>query len=216
MRRKSLGLLLIGLFTLTFAAPGTSQASENERYDFTVYLDDKHVGSHSFEIIDDGNVTRVSSNAQFKVTILRIPVYRYEHNNAEQWSDNCLTGFDANTNANGDRIEVSGEITVDGFTVDHGNAAVNLPDCIMSFAYWNPDFLNESRLLNPQTGEYVDVDVEVVGTEMLEVRGESVDSTRFRLTAYEVDVTLWYSSDDEWLALESVAKGGRIIRYELS
>jgi hypothetical protein len=51
---------------------------------------------------------------------------------------------------------------------------------------------------------------------MLEVRGQPVDATRFRLTAYEVDVTLWYSSDNEWLALESVAKGGHIIRYELS
>jgi hypothetical protein len=29
-------------------------------------------------------------------------------------------------------------------------------------------------------------------------------------------LTLWYSPDDEWLALESVAEGGHIIRYELS
>ena len=216
MRRKSFGLLLIGLFTLTFVAPNPVRASENGRYDFTVYLNDKHVGRHSFEVIDDGKVTRVQSNAKFKYTILRIPAYRYEHSNAEQWSDNCLTGFDAKTNANGDRIEVSGEKTADGFTVDHGDAAVQLPECVMSFAYWNPDFLNESQLLNPQTGEYVDVDVEMVGTEMLEVRGQPVDATRFRLTAYEVDVTLWYSSDNEWLALESVAKGGHIIRYELS
>jgi hypothetical protein len=216
MRRKSLGLLLIGLFTLTFVTPGTAPASENGRYDFTVYLNDKNVGSHSFEVIDDGNVTRVQSDARFKYTILRIPAYRYEHSNAERWSGNCLTGFDAQTNANGDRIEVSGEKTADGFTVNNGDAAVRLPECVMSFAYWNPDFLNESQLLNPQTGEYVDVNVEVVGTEMLEVRGQPVDATRFRLTAYEVDVTLWYSSDNEWLALESVAKGGHIIRYELS
>jgi hypothetical protein len=31
-----------------------------------------------------------------------------------------------------------------------------------------------------------------------------------------MDITLWYSESAEWLALESVAKGGRIIRYELS
>ena len=216
MRRKSLGLLLIGLFTLTFVAPGAAWASGNGRYDFTVYLNDKNVGRHSFEVIDDGDVTRVHSDAQFKYTILRIPAYRYEHSNAEQWSGNCLIGFDARTNANGDRIEVSGEKTAGGFTVNNGDAAVELPECVMSFAYWNPDFLNESQLLNPQTGEYVDVNVEVVGTEMLEVRGQPVDATRFRLTAYEVDVTLWYSSDNEWLALESVAKGGHIIRYELS
>ena len=55
-----------------------------------------------------------------------------------------------------------------------------------------------------------------IGNEVLEVRGQAVEATRFKLTAYEIDLTLWYSSDDEWLALESVAKGGHIIRYELS
>ncbi|MDH3467338.1 MAG: hypothetical protein OES26_15755 [Gammaproteobacteria bacterium] len=86
----------------------------------------------------------------------------------------------------------------------------------MTFAYWNADFLDESQLLNPQTGEYVDVRVEEVGDEMLEVRGQAVAATRFKLTAYQVDLTLWYSPDNEWLALESVAKGGHTIRYELS
>jgi hypothetical protein len=93
---------------------------------------------------------------------------------------------------------------------------VELPECVMTFAYWNSDFLDQSRLLNPQTGEYVDVRVEKVGNETLEVRGQSVAATRFKLTAYEVDLTLWYSQDNEWLALESIAKGGHIIRYELS
>ncbi len=58
--------------------------------------------------------------------------------------------------------------------------------------------------------------VERVGEEILEVRGEAVEATRFRLRAYEVDLTLWYSSNDEWLKLESVAKTGHVIRYELT
>jgi hypothetical protein len=33
---------------------------------------------------------------------------------------------------------------------------------------------------------------------------------------FDVYLTLWYSPDDEWLALESVAKGGHILRYGLS
>lgn len=86
----------------------------------------------------------------------------------------------------------------------------------MTFAYWNPEFLEQPQLLNPQTGEFVDIRVEEVGNELLEIRGQTVAATRFSLKAREVDLTLWYSSDDEWLALESVAKGGHIIRYELS
>ena len=214
MKRKSLGLVMLGLFALTFATPGESR--EKSRWDFTVYLDQKKIGSHSFEVTNVSGMTEVLSEARFKYTILLIPAYRYEHTAAERWSNNCLVGLDARTNANGDRIEVSGERTGGSFTVLTDEQPAYLPECVMSFAYWNPDFLDQPRLLNPQTGEYVAVQVEEAGTDVLQVRGESVPARRFRLTAYEVDLTLWYSEDNEWLGLESVAEGGRIIRYELS
>jgi len=209
---------MIGLFTLTLAAPAPAQESEDAvaRWDFDVYLNDKRVGKHLFEVTDVGSIRQVQSEANFKYKILFIPAYRYEHSAAERWSDNCLVEFDARTNANGKHIEVSGEQTGDAFRVDSGHSPVELPECVMTFAYWNPDFLLQPRLLNPQTGEYVDVRVEELGNEVLEVRGQSVTATRFKLTAYEVDLTLWYSTDDQWLALESIAKGGHIIRYELS
>ena len=214
MRRKALGLLMIGLFALTFAVPG--KAGQSERWDFNVYLNDKKIGTHLFEVTDSDGVTRVESEANFKYTILMIPAYRYEHKNTEKWSGNCLMHFDAETNANGDRIEVSGQQAGGSFTVKTDDLPVELPECVMTFAYWNPDFLQQPRLLNPQTGEYVDVQVEEVGQDTLEVRGEPVAATRFRLTAYDTDLTLWYSNDDKWLRLESVAEGGRIIRYELT
>jgi len=173
MRRKSLGILMIALLALTMASPGNAReaAADSERYDFTVYLNDKKVGKHSFEVYDDGDVTRVMSEAKFKYTIMLIPAYRYEHINAERWNDNCLMGFEAQTNANGDRIEVSGQRSGSAFLVDNGDDKVELPDCVMSFAYWNPDFLQQARLLNPQTGEYVNVSVEQVGEELLDQRG---------------------------------------------
>jgi hypothetical protein len=209
---------MLSLFIATLATP-TPAAERNSsvaRWDFDIYLNDKKVGQHFYEITDVNGVTRVQSEAKFKYTILLIPAYRYEHSNAERWADNCLVGFDAKTNANGERTEVSGQQYGTGFIVRNGETPVELPECIMSFAYWNPEFLDQPRLLNPQTGEYVDVRVEKVGNETLMVRGERVAATRFKLTAYEVDLTLWYSPDDEWLALESIAKGGHVIRYELS
>ncbi|MDJ0907029.1 MAG: DUF6134 family protein [Woeseiaceae bacterium] len=214
MKRKSLGLVMLGLFALTFTAP--SESREKSRWEFNVYLDQKRIGSHSFEVTSVSGVTEVVSEARFKYTILLIPAYRYEHTAAERWSNNCLVGLDANTNANGDRIQVSGERTGGSFTVLTDEQPAYLPECVMSFAYWNPEFLDQPRLLNPQTGEYVAVQVEEAGSDVLQIRGESVSARRYRLTAYEVDLTLWYSEDDEWLGLESVAEGGRIIRYELS
>ena len=218
MRRRYLGLLLMGLYVMTFAspAPAKERVGAVAQWDFDVYLNDRKVGKHLFRVSESAGIKQVQSEAKFKYTILLIPAYRYEHSAAERWSDECLVEIDARTNANGERIEISGARTGTGFRVTSDNYPVDLPECVMTFAYWNPTFLEQSRLLNPQTGEFVDVTVEKLGKEILEVRGQAVDATRFRLTAYEIDMTLWYSPDNEWLALESVAQGGHIIRYELS
>jgi hypothetical protein len=218
MKHRFVGLVMIGLFGLALMSPAPALERDNEvaNWDFDVYLDDKKVGKHYFTVSEAGGMRRVQSEANFDVRFLFISAYQYEHSAAERWTGDCLVELAASTNANGKRFQVSGEQTSAGFLVEKGDSPVRLPECVMTFAYWNPDFLDQPRLLNPQTGEYVDVNVEEVGSELLEVRGQPVAATRFRLTAREVDVTLWYSSDDEWLALESVAKGGRVIRYELS
>ena len=39
---------------------------------------------------------------------------------------------------------------------------------------------------------------------------------RYNHAAPKIDQTFWYSADKEWLALESIAKGGHVVRYELS
>ena len=218
MIRRIISMVMIVMFSLALISGAPAQEREMEvvNWDFDVYLNDKKVGKHSFTVSEADGMKRVQSDANFNVKFLFMSAYRYEHSAAERWSENCLVEFDASTNANGDRIQVSGEQTGSGFLVDNGDGRIELPECVMTFAYWNPDFLEQPQLLNPQTGEYVDVRVEEVGSEQLDVRGQQIAATRFSLSASDVDLTLWYSSDDEWLALESVAEGGQIIRYELS
>ena len=193
----------------------TSQVCADE-WNFDVYLDEKKVGTHLFEVMDADDQRYVQSTANFDVKILFFSAYSYEHTNIESWADNCLLTFDANTNVNGKPTAVSGATGRHGFIVERASGDELLPDCVMSFAYWNPAFLKEERLLNPQTGDFLDVEIESMGTEYLEVRGEQVVAERYKITAQGIDLMVWYSSNDEWLALESFVKKGRIIRYELS
>jgi hypothetical protein len=85
----------------------------------------------------------------------------------------------------------------------------------MSFAYWNPSFLEQQKLLNPQSGEYLDVTVEELGQQQIQARGELTPARLYSVEARGMELKVWYSIDNEWLALESLAKGGRTIRYEL-
>lgn len=215
MRQRLIPLLMIGL-SLAAPVPADERTGANARWDFDVYLDDKKVGKHYFEVSEVDGLRRVVSKADFKYKVLFISAYRYQHTSSERWADNCLLAFDANTNANGKRIRASGEKNGARFEVTGADGAMELPECVMTFAYWNPAFLEQQRLLNAQSGEYLDVTVEELAPEILEVRGEAVTAARYKLTAKKLILTLWYSDEDEWLALESVAKGGRVIRYELS
>jgi hypothetical protein len=71
-------------------------------------------------------------------------------------------------------------------------------------------------LLNSQTGELLPIRVISVGEEILEVKGQKVPALRYHLVAKEMELDIWYSTDQQWLALESTVKGGRKLRYELT
>ncbi len=185
-------------------------------WDFSVLLDGSEIGYHRFELVQDGDQRRLTSEASFDVRFLFINAFRYRHENTELWSGDCLESIDARTQANRKKLAIRGALQDDRFVVDDGNAENALEACVMTFAYWNPEFLQQSRLLNPQSGEYLDVEIERVGEQPIVVRGEEIAASVYRVSAEKMELTLWYSPDDEWLALESVAKGGRIIRYELT
>ena len=193
-----------------------SATSETRSWDFRVLLDGDKIGYHRFELENDGELRRLTSEAKFDVRFLFINAFRYRHQNTEIWADGCLQSIDARTQSNGKKLSVLGERDSDGFLIDDGSQVNTLDDCVMTFAYWNPEFLRQQRLLNPQSGEYLDVIVEEVGSEPITVRGEQVPASVYRVTANKMELKLWYSPNDEWLALESIARGGRVIRYELT
>lgn len=199
------------------AAFATDTKPSESSWTFNVFLDDSQIGYHEFRLIErpDGE-RRVEAEARFDVKFLFISAFRYRHEIQETWSGNCLTEVQARTNSNGRKTEVEGTLTDAGFLLDAGEVERRLGDCVMTFAYWNPEFLKADRLLNPQTGEFLDVEVEALETDRIVVDGKEFTADCYLVTARQMDVRVCYSAEDNrWLALESPTKGGRTLRYEL-
>lgn len=209
---------ILAVFAISILSVSVSVAAgtADKTLMFNVYLDGKKIGYHRYEIDGPESSADVRSEASFEVKFLFVTAFSYLHTAQEDWAGGCLAGITARTNSNGEKLEVTGERQGDAFVVETRDGEAELPECVKSFAYWNPGFLKEPRLLNPQTGEYLDVDVQELGDDIVRLDGRDIPAKSVRLTAREMDITLWYSEDAEWLALESVAKGGRILRYELS
>lgn len=194
-----------------------AQAQARQDFSFRVMLDDRDIGFHRFEVKQSDGRETVDIEANFEITFFAIPFYRYGHSNQEVWRNGCLESIRSQTDDNGDSFKVEGRRVQGGFNVMTQSEAYNLDgSCVMTFAYWNMDMLEQSALLNAQTGEYLPIQVEYAGEETLVLDGESVRASRHQLRnpAQEIDITVWYETKSRrWLSLESRVGGDRVIRY---
>jgi Family of unknown function (DUF6134) len=210
MKTKHSALCLALLLT----AASQSMAAVRD-WEFRVFLDDKPIGHHRFSLRELGAERELTSEARFNVKLWFINAYRYTHDASERWRDNCLEAVVARTVDGGKRSELVAIRESGGLAIASPRGREVFEGCVMSFAYWNPEILRQSRLLNVQTGEYTTVGIADLGEEKLTVRGAAVTATRYRINGSKFPIDLWYSADKTWLALQSTVDRGRSLRYEL-
>jgi hypothetical protein len=225
VKKLTSGIVALALFVLMPLSLQPLGATESDRdftsveagnaWQFRVYLDDREIGYHHFYLAENGDVKQLRSVASFEYKLLFVKLFHYEHKNLETWSGDCLQSIDSQTDANGKPFSVDGRRSDGQFLVNATAGDATLPECVMTFAYWNPAFLDQQRLLNTQDGEFLDVEISNPVFEELEVQGQARPSYRYRLAAGALNLDLWYSTENEWLALESEVQGGRKLRYEL-
>jgi hypothetical protein len=197
--------LSCGLVTAVAHASGPA----TRVYAFQAQLDGKPIGEHRFTVEADGPSRLVTSEADFKVTLLGFTAYRYHHRAQEQWADDCLTSLTSSTDDDGKaanvRLTRNGDANEIATATGHGS----VPGCLMTYAYWNPALLSQGRLLNPQTGKVDAVRVERVASGRIAVHGVDVDAVDWRITGGESPVEVWVSTAGDWIGLDSMVAGGK-------
>lgn len=198
------------------ALPIAANASEaTKSWDFRVFLDDKEIGTHRFDLVEQGDARRLTSQARMAVKILFVTAYTYDHHDVEHWQGDCLDKLTSKTDDNGAKHHVDVERR-DGKTIVLTERAVqSYGPCTMTFAYWNPLMLQQTQLLNSQDGEYIDVKITAAGADSILVRGVKTAARRFELRSKKLSIDLWYSQQDEWLQLESKTERGQKLIYKL-
>jgi len=207
-------LLLAAVTGGGMAAAEHPDTRQPRQWNFDVYLDDREIGFHRFQLSDSAEGLRLQTHAEFEVKFLAITVYAYEHRNAEIWQGGCLRSIEARTDSNGEHHRVSG-VARDGQLVVSTAAGVQrLDDCVATFAYWDRRLLERQRLLNSQTGEYLPVKLERLGDGSVLLGDRSVAVQRYALSAEKMDIELAYAVDSgEWVALDSRIESGHLLRY---
>ena len=199
--------------SLLISTPLAASPRDSDEWKFTVLLNDDSIGYHHFSLDNSGDKARLTTRADFDVTFLKIPLFSYEHENTEVWNNRCLERIESTTDQNGDLYTVKGVRTDSAFRLKNRDGVNTLPACVSTFAYWDMDFLDRKKLLNSQTGEYVDVTTDYLGESQIEVGDTRTAAKHFRITADDMVIDLWYSQNNRWLALETLTSTGSVLRY---
>lgn len=216
MKVSNVVKLLVAITTLLCGL--VSQLAIAKDWTFDVYLDKSKMGQHTFTLNEANQLT---STANFNVKVLFVNAYQYDHKAIEKWQGDCLNSLAAHTVENKVATDVKGKIADGNFIVDDGKAKQSLPACTMTFAYWNPKILEQSKLLNPQNAEWLDIKFTKLGVENIEVKGKKTDATHYKLEGSlegksKLKIDLWYeTSNNDWVALKSITPEGYIVNYKL-
>lgn len=203
----------IGLALLLASLSAVAMPDRRE-WNFEVRLGEREIGWHRFTLDVDGDAALLKSEAEFEVRLLGFRAYHYRHLAFETWQDGALTEIRSATDDNGRDHRVDGRRVDAGFRLSANGEQRRLPEAPLSFAYWNPAILEADRLLNSQTGEWVDVEVRSLGEESYAGQPDgAAPARRYRLEGDRLRIDLWYSAEGDWLALESPAPRGATLSY---
>tara|TARA_B100001175_G_C19409412_1_gene590353 strand:- start:139 stop:765 length:627 start_codon:yes stop_codon:yes gene_type:complete len=185
-----------------------------KEWNFDAILNDRVIGQHIFKVEN----LKSLSKANFHIEFLFMDIY-YKHVSNESWSNGCLSKIDSKTDDDGDFFEVKGQLKDKQFELEANKNSFRYPTCLMTFAYWDPSILKQSKLINSQDGELLDINVEFVADELMVIKQEKIMTKHYQLVASKdgdekLKIQLWYDKEMNWVGLSSTTPIGDIF-YKL-
>ena len=206
---------LFALIAVTATCIGAARADTRE-WAFDVSADGIPIGRYTFVLEETGTARKLVAEAKYRVRLLVVDAFSYEHRDEETWQGDCLTRIATRTVDRGTMTVVNGQVEGNAFVIEGPRGRESLPACPMTFAYWNPRILQQKALINTQTGVLTPVAVQSLGRDRIEVRGAMVDASRYRMETERTVTDVWYSADEQWLGLRATTRvAGHVLTYRL-
>jgi hypothetical protein len=178
---------------------------------FEVALDNKPIGEHSltFNRADDGAL-EIGIAIDLAVKFGPFTVFDYTHRNASLWQDGVLQRMRSQTDDNGDQHDVAIDLTTDRLEItNNGTPVSGAPRAMLPTTYWMASTVAQDRLINSQTGEILEVDIEEAGRETVPGPTGLIEATRYRMTG-DLEIELWYDDAGILVGMAFEARGSDV------
>ena len=205
---------VIGLTLLASGAAEAASVPKDGILAFDIVRNGKAIGTHTYRFSTDGERTEVRIRTDIDFRLLFIPVYRFEHDSREVWENGHLAELESTTNENGTPVKLRVTREDDTLMVVAEDGTLHVDREVIPASLWNRLVLDRNRLLMTTSGNVKSTQVQYVGEDTIEVRGEKRQTRHFRLTG-EFNRELWYDSEDVLVRVRFEASDGSTVQYVL-
>jgi hypothetical protein len=188
----------------------SADAVQEERREFKIYVDGKERGSFRMRVREHADGSEVMSGEAEIALNFVVYSYRYNSRGWEKWKDGRVQQLENVADYNGKRYTVKAVAHENVLKVNANGQDRSLPPEAWLTSYWRlPAAKYRNRalpLLDSDKGRDLRAELKFLGTQPLNVEGSMQNCDHYRVSG-DVQVELWYDSQDRMVRQESVESG---------
>lgn len=199
-----------GIQSATAALPVPSSST----LAFRLIRHDSEIGRHTLSFAHDGDTLTVHTEVDALVTLVSIPIVRYQHRVVETWHGDILTSLTGETDKNGQHEWVKARRGAEGLVVLGSKTERYVaPEPAGAATYWNKHML-DGPMVSLEDGVLLRPKVERRRAELIPLAsGGTIPADHYNLSG-PFNVDLWYDQSATWASLALTAMDGSTVHYE--
>lgn len=196
------------------SAPTLSQRLSlyGEEAQWSIHRKNRRIGTHRMTVSQSGDSASIEFETDITVRVLKVPVYRFNYQSTERWSNGELATVSTRVTEKGDTTQTELDLSSDVARAIGPAGSVDAANVNFATNHWHSGVLGAQRVFNTITGVPNNVVVTTEGTGELTVGSRVIPYTAYRYSG-ELELVSWYDDEGRWLGMRFDGEDGSIIEY---
>ena len=203
---KTIILSIIILFFFNFKAIGHVQHYAKFNYlEYELFRNNKSIGYHKYDFVRKNDILSVKSEVNFKITKLRVDLYKYFAESEEIYKNNKFFRFSSQTKQNKKERYVNINLdTSDGDLIIDGSSYKGKADKeTIVGTWWNHEIVKAKAQISAISGRIIEQKVTFIGREEIKVGNKIFNTLHFNFKSSDktlpaskkLDTDIWYDEE---------------------
>ena len=179
---------------------------------FAVELDGNSIGEHviMFHQLPEDSI-EVDIRIDLQVKFGPFTMFNYTHQNNTTWHAGRLVRMQSETDDDGRPFSLHAVARSTGLSIESSSlASYTAPPETLPTTYWMSSTVKQTRLINTQNGEFLEIRASELGSESVTGPNGLISATRYQLDG-DLQIDLWYDDDETLVKLAFESRGGKVI-----